>query len=125
MQPAALHFGEELIKELYRITSLKAADEEGGVEGLTLEEFTGVFCSTMGITMSDDDDEEEEEEDVDDVKEDENDNFDEALVFDRAGVGARMARTSIVSDAGHYDMSGRRASRVSVVGLCTLNQVDP
>ena len=27
--------------ELYRITSLKAADEEGHVEGLTITEFTG------------------------------------------------------------------------------------
>jgi len=47
MQSLIGDFGEVLIKELYRITALKEADEEGHVEGLTIEEFTGTFCSTM------------------------------------------------------------------------------
>ena len=82
MQTLIGDFGEELIKELYRITSLKVVDDDGGAPGLSLEEFTGVFCSTMGITMSDDEEEAAvEEEAVEDL----NDNFDEALVFDTGG----------------------------------------
>lgn len=101
MQSLIGDFGEELVKELYRITSLKTADETGGVQGLTLEEFTGVFCSTMGITMSD---EEDGDDDDDRTREDENDNFDEALVFDRvddsAGEGDRRGPPASEKERG-------------------------
>ena len=33
------------------------------MEGLTITEFTGTFCSTMGITMSDDEDEKDDDDD--------------------------------------------------------------
>ena len=46
-----------LVKELHRVTTLKSVDKDGHVEGMTIVEFTGTFCSTMGITMSDEEEE--------------------------------------------------------------------
>jgi Ca2+-binding EF-hand superfamily protein len=94
MQTLIGDFGEDLIKELYRITTLKTADEEGSVEGLTLEEFMGVFCSTMGITTSDQEDGDED---------DENDHLDQDLVFDTVDVAGYGFEDDDTSDRGQGD----------------------
>ena len=121
MQSLIGDFGEELIKELHRLSSVKEADEQGQVPGLTLEEFTGVFCSTMGLTMSEDEDE------IESLQEEIDEKVDEKLVFNVSN-NRRLSRLSAVSGVeSENKMSKEEGDWVELAGAldeaATLNPV--